>query len=65
MSNYFEFGPTVNLLELPEEQAKQILGEPVYQYLKETRGSWFKGSFKVSSINRATQTITLVWKDDE
>lgn len=59
--SHFEFGPTIDLLNLPDDEAKAILGAPVYECLKKT---WqpTKGHLRVMKVDRQKGEITVQWE---
>jgi hypothetical protein len=61
--NYFEFGEPIDLMELPEELAKQLVGTPLYEALRERVPENWKGSYRVRSVNREKRTVTIEWRD--
>lgn len=62
MRDYFEFGETVDVMKLPPETAKAILGQPVYDVMTELFTPDHRSCWRVAAINRTTQTITLQWE---
>lgn len=62
--DYFVLGEKIDFRLMPMQQAIAILGEPIFDLLREYNGIDFEGSMRVKSVNRATKTITLEWSDD-
>ncbi len=64
MIDAFKFGPRIDLMSLPEEEAIAILGKPIYDTLRNTHSSPSKGSFRVTSVDRTRKSITMEWAED-
>ncbi len=59
MSKDYFVAERVDMRTLPPDEARLILGSPIYDLLRE-RGADV-GHYRVKSVNRNTQTIELEW----
>ncbi len=61
--DYFEFGEKIDFLNISDELQITLLGRPLWEAMRERQSVDWKGSFRVSGVDRQSNSVTIQWED--